>query len=402
LIVLAGFGSGLANAQSMPPLRVLIRPALLTEIADQVLPLELATPADATAIANQPLNLTEMLYCGADQTGDGVMIGVIDEGPHPLPARTLTASDCQQPLAAIASRELQAPGAPEWVAAAHIRLSWRPWQLTLAVVDTASAARPGFTAPKPPSSDLRRSFPTSNLRPLTGPGQNLSFDFAAAFMRDGVIIDAYQSGSAANPNANFPSANAMASQLQDIPTDSNVIASASYPFINQMLALYAPTFNVPVSVQGLSIMLLARNLSVSGGENQLTVRGQVISQSAGQNLAYDTRVDCAGDDLTVRQVTMDVAGANCSQPDMLTWLQCQAGRGLAAALTQYYQNQPFHVSTRSRPLHFTFGGTDYAAYFTAQKTSSHGGTLSEAGQAVLERAGSSAAANTSGGSALTQ
>jgi hypothetical protein len=82
---------------------------------------------------------------------------------------------------------------------------------------------------------------------------------------------------------------------------------------------------------------------------------------------------------------MEAAGANCAQPDMMAWLQCQAGHGLAAALTAYYQNQPLHISTRSRPLHFAFGGNDYAAYFTALKTSSHDGTLSETGQAVLQR-----------------
>jgi hypothetical protein len=56
-------------------------------------------------------------------------------------------------------------------------------------------------------------------------------------------------------------------------------------------------------------------------------------------------------------------------------------------LTAYYQNQPLHISTQSQPLHFTFGGTDYEAYFTALKTSSHAGMLSEAGQATLQRVG---------------
>jgi hypothetical protein len=181
-----------------------------------------------------------------------------------------------------------------------------------------------------------------------------------------------------------------------------VIAAASYPFINQMLTLYSPAFNVPVNFQGLSAMLLARNLSLSGGEHQVTLTGQVISQSGGQNLAYNTRVECAGDDLTVQQVTMDAAGSNCAQADMLTWLQCQAGRGLAAALTAYYQNQPLHVSTRARPLRFTFGGNDYEAFFTALKTSSHNGAVSEAGQAVLQREGRASSAAVPAGSPRAQ
>jgi hypothetical protein len=402
LIVLLALLSGPAHAQAAPPLRVLIRPSLLTEITSQVLPMELTMPADESAVANQPLILTELLYCGSDESGKGIMIGVIDEGPHPLRPRSLAASDCQQPLAAIAARELRVPGAPEWVEAAHVRLSWRSWQLTLAVANTAPAAQPGFTAPQPAASALSRSFSTNNLQPLTGAGRNLSFDLAVAFLRNGVVIDAYPSGSAANPRANFPASSELASQLQNLPPDTNVIAAARYPFINQVLSIYAPTFNVPVSVQGLSAVLLARNLTVSGGENQVTLKGQVISQSAGQNLAYDTLVDAAGDDLTVQQVTMDAAGASCAQPDMMTWLQCQAGRGLAAALTAYYQNQPLHISTRSRPLHFTFGGNDYAAFFTALKTSSHNGALNEAGQAVLQRDGTPGVLNSAGGSARVQ
>jgi hypothetical protein len=326
------------------------------------------------------------------------MLGVIDEGPHPPTARSLAPADCRQPLAAITARELQAPGAPEWVAAAHLRLTWRPWQLTLEVADMASAARPGFTAPQPSASALSRSFSTSGLRPLTGPGASLSFSLALAFMRDGVVLDAWPSGSAANPAAAFPSVTALAAQIRNSPPDANVIATARYPFINQMLALYSPEFNVPVNFQGLSAMLLARKLSVSGSENQVTLTGQVISQSGGRNLAYDTRVACAGDDLAVEQVTMDAAGSNCAQPDMLIWLQCQAGRGLAAALTAYYQNQPLHVSTRARPLRFTFGGNDYVAFFTALKTSSHDGAVSEAGQAVLQREGLVAPADDSTGS----
>jgi hypothetical protein len=204
---------------------------------------------------------------------------------------------------------------------------------------------------------------------------------AIGFRRDGIVIDAYPSGAANNPAGNFPSDDRLSAEIQASPPITNVIAAARYGFINQMLALYSPTFNIPVNIQGLSAMLLARDLSVKGGENQLTLTGKVISQ----NLAYDTKVDCAGDDLAVQQVAMDAVGVNCAQPDMMSWLQCQAGHGLAAALTAYYQNQPLHVSTQSRPLHFTFGGTDYEAYFTALKTSSHGGVLSEAGQATLQR-----------------
>jgi hypothetical protein len=374
--------AGLMAQAQEPALRVILRPELITEVADQALPLKVNQPTDPTDIAAQQLTLTELLYCGADSRGDGRMIGVIDEGNAPLRARSLEPSDCDQPLASIAARELRIPGAPEWVEAARLRLTWQPWSLSLTIAETASAARPGFTAPNLRSATSQgASFPTGGLQPLTGPGQNLRFDLAVGFRRDGIVIDMYPSGAASNPSVNFPADDTLSVQIQAAPPAANVLVAARYELINQMLTVYSPTFNIPVSIQGLSTTLLARDLSVKGGANQLTLTGKIISQ----NLAYDSRVDCTGDDLAVQQVTMEAAGVNCAQPDMMSWLQCQAGHGLAAALTTYYQNQPLHISTQSQPIHFTFGGTDYEAYFTALKTSSHGDGVSEAGQATLQR-----------------
>ena len=378
--VLALFTASAAEAQ--PPLRIVLLPALIAEAADQVLPMRFNQPADPADIIGQQLTLTELLYCGSDHRGSGRLIGVLDEGNAPLRARSLEASDCDQPLATIAARELRFPGAPEWVEAARLRLTWQPWRLTLAIAEAAGAARQGYTAPNLRSVAQAVYFPSAALQPLTGPGQNLRFDLAIGFRRAGIVIDAYPSGTARDPAASFPSDDALDAQIQAAPLTANVIAAARYGFINQMLAIYSPAFEVPVSIQGLSATLLAHGLSVNGGDNQLTLTGKVISE----NLTYDSKVDCAGGDLAVQQIAMEAAGVNCAQPDMMSWLQCQAGHGLAAALTAYYQNQPFHVSTRSQPLHFTFSGTDYEAYFTGLKTSSHGGVLSEAGQSVLQRA----------------
>jgi hypothetical protein len=389
LWLMASFGAALALptafpalAEEPPPLRVILRPDLITEVADQALPFSVNEPASPADVASQQLTLTELLYCGTDSGGDGRMLGVVDEGNAPTRASSLQPSDCNQPLATIAARELRVPGTPEWVEAARLRLTWQPWRLSLAIADAASAARPGYTAPNLLlATSPGASFPTSGVQPLTGQGRNLRFDLAIGFRRDGIVIDAYPSGSSIDPNINFPSNDTLSVQIQAAPAAANVIAAARYEFVNQMLSVYSPTFDIPVSVQGLSTTLLAREVSVKGSDNQLTLTGKMISQ----NLAYDSRVDCAGDDLAVQHVAMEAAGVNCAQPDMMSWLQCQAGHGMAAALTAYYQNQPLHISTQSRPLHFTFEGTNYEAYFTALKTSSHGGVLSEAGQATLQR-----------------
>jgi hypothetical protein len=369
-----------------PSLRVILRPELITEIADQVLPARLGGPPESALagfVPLRPLFVTELFYCGVDDHGDGRMIGVIERIDAPLRARSLGPSDCDRPLSTIATRELRLPAAPEWVEAARFRLTWNFWNrfVFLGLADAAPAARSGYTAPNLLQRRGFTGFPTSRLQPLTGPGRNLTFDLAVGFRRDGIVVQAYPSGSPIDPNVKFPSDDELSAQIRAAPPATNVIASAPYEFINQMLSSYSPTFNIPVTVQGLSTTLLARDLSVKGSDNQLTLSGKMISQ----NLAYDSRVDCAGDDLAVEQVAMETAGVNCAQPDIISWLQCHAGHGLAAALTGYYQNQPLHISTQSRPLHFTFEGIDYDVYFTALKTSSHGDMLSEAGQATLQR-----------------
>src|ERR1700734_369899 len=54
-----------AHAQTPPPLRVILEPQLITEVADQTLPMTLDQPAEPTDLVNQRLTLTELLYCGA-------------------------------------------------------------------------------------------------------------------------------------------------------------------------------------------------------------------------------------------------------------------------------------------------------------------------------------------------
>jgi hypothetical protein len=308
-------------------------------------------------------------------------------------AASLTPADCDRPLATIAAGEIRSPSAPEWVEAARIRLSWQPRRLTLELIDAAGAARMGFTAPDLRQSERLVQFGTSGLQPLTGPGESLIFDLALGFRRDGIVVDAYPAGSGSNALANFPSEAVLASQINAAPPPSNVIAAARYPFINRLLRIYSPTFDIPINLQGITTTVLARDLSLSGGENQASLTGKVISQSLG-NLTYDTRVDCAGEDLTVQKVAMEAeAVPACNQADMMAQLQCQvrqlaipaSGRALASALTTYYQNQPLHISTRRKPLRLTFGGVDYEANFAALKTSSDGAVLSEDGQASLQR-----------------
>ena len=164
---------------------------------------------------------------------------------------------------------------------------------------------------------------------------------------------------------------AVGNEIANAPAMSNVIVDAQYTFINQVLRLYGSTFDIPLPVEGVTETMTAKNITVEGADNVMTVAGNLEYRT----LDYDASVRCEGQDLTVRQVTLDAPSANCNQEDLMERLQCQgqgvamygSSKALAAAITQYYQGQPLHVSTRTHPLDFAIGDTDYQATFEALK-----------------------------------
>jgi hypothetical protein len=193
-----------------------------------------------------------------------------------------------------------------------------------------------------------------------------------------------------NNPAPFLKDQAIGNEIAKAPANSNVIADAQYPFINQVLRLYGSTFDIPIPIEGVTESMTAKNVVVSGAENVMYVAGKLVYRT----IEYDASVRCQGEDLTVNQVSLDAPGAACDQQDMMTRLQCEgqgvamsgSSKALAAAVTGYYQGQPLHVSTRSQPLDFAIGETNYQASFEALKSSSHGGMFSEAGRASFRRA----------------
>jgi hypothetical protein len=379
-----------AFAQGSPPLRVVMLPALIRDAIAQMLPIAIESPGGASDLVPQNLSIVGLVYCGADPGGAGEAIGVISPGtPSSIAPMTLGTSECNGSLASLAPRLLASGDSSDWLNVVRIRAAWTPWRLTLTVIDAAGAARSGYTAPNLRGLGQIKAYTTSGLRILTGAGRNVAFDLAIGFPGQAISVVAIPSGQISNP-APFLTDAAVANEIAGAPHMSNVIADANYTFINQVMRLYASTFNIPIPIQGTTQTLTAQNLRVSGGENLLTVAGQLAYQSA----AYDASVRAQGDDLTVSQITLDSPAENCNQDDMMARLQCQ-GRGLAmsgsssalaGALTNYYAGQPFHVSSRTHPLTFTFGGADYQVTFDALKSSSHGGSLIEAGRATLLRA----------------
>jgi hypothetical protein len=389
--VVASAQPAVASAQSVPPLRVLLLPRLIPDAIRQMLPIVFDSPGNDAAIAPQKITVVAMVYCGGDSAGGANAVGVAVPGPaQALPSTVLHTIDCNAPLADVAARVINAGAGPDWLEVIKLRAAWAPSRMTLAIADAAGTAKPGFTAPNLRSVGLIKSYNTSGIRILTGRGSNVGFDLAIGFPGSAITVVAFPGGRVSNP-ALYLDDPAIGNKIANAPALSNVIVEAQYSFINHVLQLYGSTFDIPLPVEGVTETMTAKNLTVAGADNVMTIAG---------NLEYRTldnaaSVRCEGDDLTVRQVTLDAPSANCTQDDLMARLQCQSqsvamygsSKALAAAITQYYQGQPLHVSTRSQPLDFAIGDTDYQATFEALKSSSRGGLISEAGRATIRRAG---------------
>jgi hypothetical protein len=380
-------------AQGAPPLRVVILPHLIPNAISQMLPIMFDVGAAAAALQPEKISVVAMVYCGGDSAGGAYAVGVALPGQaQALSPTAVSANDCTGSLSSTAARLMNPGAGPDWLEVIKLRAAWTPWRLTLSIVDAAGIAKSGFSAPNLKAVGQIQSYDTSGLRILTGPGSNLAFDLAIGFAGSAITIIVLPSGHVNNPIPYLRDP-MIGSEIANAPAMSNVIAEAQYPFINQVLRLYGSTFDIPIPIEGVTDTMTAKNIVVSGAENVMNVAGKLEYRT----IDYDASVRCQGQDLTVNQVSLDAPGAACDQQDMMTRLQCQ-GQGvamsgsskvLAAAITNYYQGQPLHVSTRSHPVDFAIGETNYHATFDALKSSSHGGMFGEAGVASFSRANGS-------------
>jgi len=111
---------------------------LPTALARALLPLEVPTPG----VGPGSLTLTDVVYCGPRDGSSARLLATARPGAiAALPAATLTEADCESALPQISARLSSVKGAPAWLVAATLELSWTPWRLAVRVVDAASAAR---------------------------------------------------------------------------------------------------------------------------------------------------------------------------------------------------------------------------------------------------------------------
>lgn len=380
---------GSASAQGAPPLRVLILPRLIPDAISQMLPIVFDVGAAAPALQPEKISVVAMVYCGGDSAGNAYAVGVAVPGQaQALSSTAVSVNDCTGSLSSTAARLMNSAAGPDWLEVIKLRAGWTPWRLTLSIIDAAGMAKSGFSAPNLKAVGQIKGYDTSGVRILTGPGNNLAFDLAIGFPGSAITLIVLPSGHVSNPNAYLKDP-VIGTEIASAPAMSNVIADAQYPFINQVLRLYGSTFDIPIPIEGVTDTMTAKNIVVTGAENVMNVAGKLEYRT----IDYDASVRCVGQDLTVNQVSLDAPGAACDQQDMMTRLQCEgqgvamsgSSKALAAAVTSYYQGQPLHVSTRSQPLDFAIGETNYQATFEALQSSSHGGMFSEAGRASFRR-----------------
>jgi len=381
----------IAGAQSAPPpLRVLLLPRLIPDAIRQILPLVFDEPGGAADLVPPKISVVAMVYCGGDSAGNAYAIGLAVPGQaRALSSSVLSANDCTAPLPNVAARLMGIVPVSDWLEVIKLRAAWVPWRMSLAIADAAGAARPGSAAPNLKNFTPIKNYDTSGIRILTGPGSNVGFDLAVGFPGSAITVIAAPTGRMAMP-IRYLNDSSVGNEVANAPAISNLIVDAQYTFINQVLKLYGSTFDIPIPVEGVTETMTAKNITVTGADNLMTVAGDLEFRS----LDYAASMRCEGQDLPVKQITLDAPAPKCTQEDLMERLQCQgqsvasygSSKSLAAAITQYYQGEPLHVSTQAQPLDFAVGATDYQATFEALKSTSRGGLFSEAGRATIRRA----------------
>ena len=367
-------------------------PELIPGVVRQLVPVTVELPPGRAGARPAKIRIVGLVYCGGDGQGGAWALGAAypDAAPRSPDAtvirpNVLATPDCHAPLPEVARRIAHSTGAPDRVEVVKAHVTWTLWTLRFTVADAAAAGKNGSPAPLLNQPGRFQSFPTSNLRLLPPPGQENRFDVAVGFSESSIVVAVFPAGRVRNPTPYLKGDSLLDAEMADAPARANAVADAQYGFINALLRLYASSFEIPLQLQGMTQGPVARNLSVSGGDNTLTVAGQIDLG----NISYNAAVHCAGEDLAVRQVTLAAPALNCDSNDIVARLQCQGQQAasgvLAQTLTNAYQGQQFHYSTAGRPLRFTLGDVEFAAEFEALRSSSRGSTVSEDGNLTIQR-----------------
>ena len=376
------------HAGEQPLMRVVLLRDLIPEFAQQLLPMPLGTSNNADG-SEPRTRMVGFEYCGSDGQGGANAIGILS------PANTLLSlisSDCGASLPTIAHRVINSTVAPDWIEIVKGRVTWRPWQLSFDFPAHATMAKPGINPPASATLPQSQTYPTSGLKILPPPGDQYSFDAAVGFRGATIVVALFPTGRAADPLSALNADSRLDAEISSAPAAANIVADAQDSFINDLLKLYAPQYELPIPVQGTTQTMTARNVRIAGSDNLLTATGQISSG----DIVYNTVVRCEGADLTVRQITLEPLSIDCQNDDLIERLKCQGQQAVMAgsssavgtALTNYYQGQNFHYSALAHPIQFELGDREFSATFEALQSSSRGTSISEAGRISIRRTSS--------------
>jgi hypothetical protein len=387
LVATLTLGITTVHANETPLATAVLLPSLIQSLVQQLVPLTVDLAAGGATSPVQ-VKIATLVYCGTDGRGGGYAVGIgipVESIGSPKP---LSASDCHDTLSAIAKRTIESPGAPNWIEAVRAQVAWVPWQLRAEISEVAPAARQGATAPSFAGMQTFANYSTSNLAILPPPGGDRRFDVAFSFPATAIIAALFASGRSSNPLATLKAQGSSVAQDAEVPQQANVLVSAQYSFVNDLLRLYAPKYEVPIPVQGTTGKMVAKDVQVAGADNSMTATGQLVMGT----IAYRCAVHSAGADLVIRRIELNPIAKDCTSDDLVERLQCQgeqlatsgSSESVANALTNYYQGTPFHYSTEAHPLQFSLLDRQITATFEALKSSSKGTAISEAGHASIQ------------------
>lgn len=389
LLVVAIWAVGVAkvHADDTPLATAVLLPGLISSVAQQLVPITVELP-DKRAGSSTQVKISTLVYCGTDGHGGGYAVGIAVPAQSTGSPAALSAADCHEPLPAVAKRTIGNPGAPSWIEGLRFQIAWVSWQLTVKISEVAPATKPGASAPSFSGIRTLASYPTSNLAILPPPGGDRRFDVAFGFPATTIVAALFASGRTRDPLAALTAQGSFVTPTAEIPAQANLLVSAQYAFVNDLLRLYAPEYEVPFPVQGLTGKMLAKDVQVAGADNSMTASGQLEMG----NIAYRCKVHSAGPDLVIKRVELNPIAKDCTSDDLMERMQCQgeqlatsgSSESVANALTNYYQGTPFHYSSEAHPLEFKLFDRQISATFEALKSSSKGTAISEAGRASIQ------------------
>jgi hypothetical protein len=387
VIAILTVGMSTVHAEDTPLATAVLLPNLISSVAQQLVPLTVDLPG-RSATSSVQVKIATLVYCGTDGHGGGYAVGIAIPAESTFSPKPLSAADCHDALSEVAKRAIESPGAPNWIEAVRAEVEWAPWQLKVALSDAAPATRQAASAPSFAGIRTLASYPTSNIAILPPPGGSRRFDVAFGFPGTAIVAALFANGRAGDPRAALAGEESLTTHAAEVPKEANMVVGAQYSFINDLLKLYAPEYEVPIPIQGMTQNMVARDVQVAGGDNSMTATGRLVMG----NLGYHCAVHTAGADLVITRIELNPIAKDCTSADLMERLQCQgeqlatsgSSQSAANALTNYYQGTPFHYSTGEHPLRFDLLDRQFTATFEALRSSSKGTTISEAARASIQ------------------